>query len=124
MATFIDTTVDRIDARLRELQDERSNLEAARAALLKASSSPRRANSPRRAASSPRPSRTDRRRGGQGRVTRASQALDLIRRTPGITIPELARTMKIEPNYLYRVLPKLTAEGSVRRDGNGWHPTS
>jgi hypothetical protein len=30
--------------------------------------------------------------------------------------------MGIEPNYLYRVLPKLAQEGSVKREGQGWHP--
>ena len=29
--------------------------------------------------------------------------------------------MSIEPNYLYRVLPKLAADGQVRKDGQGWH---
>ena len=29
--------------------------------------------------------------------------------------------MNIEPNYLYRVLPKLATDGQVRRDGKGWH---
>ena len=30
--------------------------------------------------------------------------------------------MKIEPNYLYRVMPKLVSDGLVKRDGQGWHP--
>jgi hypothetical protein len=30
--------------------------------------------------------------------------------------------MSIEPNYLYRVLPKLAGEGQVRKDGQGWYP--
>ena len=30
--------------------------------------------------------------------------------------------MRIEPNYLYRVLPRLASEGSIKRDGQGWHP--
>ena len=30
--------------------------------------------------------------------------------------------MKIEPNYLYRVLPRLESNGQVKRDGQGWHP--
>ena len=30
--------------------------------------------------------------------------------------------MKIEPNYLYRVLPRLASDGQVKRDGQGWHP--
>jgi DNA-binding IscR family transcriptional regulator len=44
-----------------------------------------------------------------------------VRNRPGITIPQIAAAMKIEPNYLYRVLPKLATEGQVRRDGQGWH---
>jgi DNA-binding IscR family transcriptional regulator len=43
-----------------------------------------------------------------------------VRSQPGITIPEIATAMKIEPNYLYRVMPKLTADGLVTRDGQGW----
>jgi hypothetical protein len=31
--------------------------------------------------------------------------------------------MGIEPNYLYRVMPKLVEDGQVKRDGNGWHAT-
>ena len=30
--------------------------------------------------------------------------------------------MKIEPNYLYRVMPKLVSEGLITRDGQGWYP--
>jgi DNA-binding IscR family transcriptional regulator len=44
-----------------------------------------------------------------------------VRSKPGITIPEIATAMKIEPNYLYRVMPKLTSDGLVTRDGQGWH---
>jgi DNA-binding IscR family transcriptional regulator len=47
-----------------------------------------------------------------------------VRNQPGITIPEIAKAMGIEPNYLYRVLPKLAADGQLRRDGKGWHPAS
>ncbi|MFL5824835.1 MAG: hypothetical protein ACJ764_15495 [Solirubrobacteraceae bacterium] len=45
-----------------------------------------------------------------------------MRGKPGITIPEIAKSMDIEPNYLYRVLPRLVKEGQVRREGQGWHP--
>ena len=41
---------------------------------------------------------------------------------PGITIPQIAEALKIEPNYLYRVMPKLVEDGQVKRDGQGWHP--
>ena len=47
-----------------------------------------------------------------------------MRETPGITIPQIAEALKIEPNYLYRVMPKLVEEGQVRREGQGWHPAA
>jgi hypothetical protein len=82
----------------------------------------------RRAASAPTPTPTAKTRRGPGRPrgrrggnTRSAQALELVRTQPGITIPEIATAMKIEPNYLYRVMPKLTADGLVTRDGQGWH---
>ncbi len=50
------------------------------------------------------------------------QALELVRSKPGITIPEIAEQLSIEPNYLYRVMPKLVADGQVQREGQGWHP--
>jgi DNA-binding IscR family transcriptional regulator len=48
----------------------------------------------------------------------------LVRGKPGITIPEIAQAMAIEPNYLYRVMPRLVSDGQVRRDGQGWHPVA
>ena len=59
-----------------------------------------------------------RRRGG----SRADQAQKLVQSHPGITIPELAKSMKIQPNYLYRVLPTLEKDGKIKRDGKGWKP--
>jgi len=124
---FVDTTVKDIDGRLRELRDEVSKLEAARAALVGNRQGPGRPSGA--AASSGTPTRRSRARRGPGRPrgrrggnTRANQALELVRNRPGITIPEIAQSLKIEPNYLYRVMPKLVEDGQVRRDGQGWHP--
>jgi len=47
-----------------------------------------------------------------------------VRSRPGITIPQIAEALKIEPNYLYRVMPKLVEDGQVTRDGQGWHAAS
>jgi len=133
LPAFVDTTLKDIDARLRELQDEVSRLEAARSALTggrrrpgrprgastrtaKTSARTTRARTGRRAGAGPRTLPT--RRGGN---TRATQAIELVRKRPGITIPELAKAMKIQPNYLYRVLPRLASEGQVKRNGQGWH---
>jgi hypothetical protein len=57
----------------------------------------------------------------RGSGTRATQALDLVRSRPGITIPEMAESMGIQQNYLYRVLPGLAEEGKVVKSGRGWH---
>jgi hypothetical protein len=137
VTTFVDSTLKEIDDRLRELGDEVTRLEAARAALAgngraPASSGarvrPRRPAPDATAAHVPAgESETSRRPGrprGRSAGTRAKQALELVSHQPGITIPELAKEMKIEPNYLYRVMPRLATEGQVKRDGQGWHPVS
>jgi hypothetical protein len=60
------------------------------------------------------------RRKGSG--TRSKQALRFVREQPGITIPELAEKMKIQANYLYRVLPGLEQDGKLEKKGRGYHP--
>jgi hypothetical protein len=134
MPGFVDTTVKDIDGRLRELRDELARLEAARTALTGGRRRPgrprstasrttrsraTRARTTRRTTTAPRARAT--RRGGN---TRAAQTLALVRQQPGITIPQIAEAMKIQPNYLYRVLPRLASEGQVKRDGQGWHAAS
>ena len=128
MAGFVDSTVKEIDDRLRELKEEASRLEAARSALVGGRRGPGRPRTTRSAARSTT-RRTAARRPGRPRGrsrggTRANQALELVRATPGITIPQIAEKMGIEPNYLYRVLPRLATDGQVKREGQGWHPAS
>lgn len=124
MAEFVDSTVKDIDNRLRELREEVTRLEAARAALVggvkRGPGRPRGSTSTRRRAGR-RPGRPRGRRSG---ATRANQALELVRNQPGITIPQIAEALKIEPNYLYRVMPRLVSEGQVKREGQGWHPAT
>lgn len=60
------------------------------------------------------------RRGG----TRADQAVKLIEGQPGISASDVAKTMKIKPNYLYRVLGDLEKEGRVKKDGRQYYPGS
>ena len=117
-----------IDRRLSELQAEVTKLQAARAALVGGRRGPGRPPSAngaggstrRRTASRP----AGRPRGRRGGNTRANQALALVREKPGITIPQIAESLKIEPNYLYRVMPKLVEDGQVTREGQGWHPAA
>jgi hypothetical protein len=120
MADFLDEKRKEIDARMRELRplvDEYQRLEKAAEALAGVGGSG--------AARRTRASGTRRRRGRgrpRGSGTRAKEALELVRTRPGITISEMADSMGIKANYLYRVLPTLEAEGQVKKDGRGWHP--
>jgi hypothetical protein len=126
LTEFLDSTVKDIDQRLTELKDEVAKLEAARSALVggrRGPGRPRGASTRRTRRSATTPARRTRRtRGRRGGATRANQALELVRSNPGITIPQIAKQMGIEPNYLYRVLPKLQQEGQIKRDGQGWVP--
>ncbi|HEY5196293.1 MAG TPA: hypothetical protein VIJ51_04650 [Solirubrobacteraceae bacterium] len=54
------------------------------------------------------------------RPKRAEQALRLIGAQPGITPAELGRWMKINPQYLYRVLPNLVKSGEIIKSGRGY----
>jgi hypothetical protein len=125
LTEFVDSTVRDIDSRLAELKQEVSRLEAARSALTGSRRGPGRpsgnAGNGARRAPTRRPGRPRGRRGGN---TRSAQALELVRSQPGITIPQIAESLKIEPNYLYRVMPKLVEDGKISRDGQGWHPAS
>jgi hypothetical protein len=58
----------------------------------------------------------------RGSGTRAKEALKLVRARPGITISEMAESMGIKANYLYRVMPTLESEGQVVKRDRGWHP--
>lgn len=135
MPDFVDSTVKEIEARLGQLRQEVQKLEGALAALVGARRGPGRppgrtttGRTRAAAGSTTRTRRTTRRRragaprGRRGGNTRANQALELVKSKPGITIPDMAKEMKIEPNYLYRVLPKLVQEKKVKRQGQGWHP--
>jgi sugar-specific transcriptional regulator TrmB len=64
--------------------------------------------------------RRRKRRGG----TRGDQAVQLIEQQPGISASDVAKAMKIKPNYLYRVLGDLEKEGRVKKDGRQYYPGS
>ena len=128
MAGFVDSTVKEIESRLQELREEVARLESALGALVGAAArrGPGRPRSSEAAASAQTPTvrKPGRPRGSRSGGTRAAQALELVRSQPGISIPEIAEALKIEPNYLYRVMPKLVSDGQVKREGQGWYPTT
>ena len=102
-----------VEKRLRELDQERARLERALADLTGGRVGRRRPGRPRGSGAGRR-----RRRGG----TRADQAVKLVESNPGISASEVAKRMKIKPNYLYRVMGDLQKEGRVRKRGRGYHP--
>ena len=105
-----------VEKRLSELDAERKRLERALADLTGGKVGRRRPGRPRGAAANG--GRRRRRRGG----TRAEEAVKLVNANPGITASEMAREMKIKPNYLYRVLGDLQKEGKVSKRGRRYHP--
>src|ERR1039457_1338422 len=46
---------------------------------------------------------------------RAQEVLALVHKHRGITLAEIAKRMKIQPNYLYRVFSHLEKDGSVTK---------
>src|SRR5919204_983728 len=105
MTDFLDEKRKEIETRLRELRpqvEEYNRLEQASRALAGVGGTATRRRGNRR------PAAGRRRRGRpRGSGTRAIQALELVRAKPGMTIRELASSMGIKANYLYRVMPTL-----------------
>ena len=111
---FLEEKRSEIDARLKELKplyDEYLTLQKAKQALDGV-------ERPRRSPSGARRGRRGRPRGSGGT---SKKALAAIKKSDGITVTELARELKMRhPNYLYRVLPQLEAQGAVRKYGKLW----
>jgi sugar-specific transcriptional regulator TrmB len=122
----LDEARELLERRLADVHDEARKLERALAELGgKAKRSPGRPRGSASKASTKTssggtgaPKKRRRRRGG----TRADQAVELITSQPGISASDVAKTMKIKPNYLYRVLGDLEKEGRVKKDGRQYYP--
>jgi sugar-specific transcriptional regulator TrmB len=121
---------DLVTRRLAELDEERRRLEGAlselggKAKKGVARKSRRRRGRPKGSgakkpkAKAKAKGRTTRRRKRSG--TRANQAVNLVEQNPGISASEIAKRMKIKPNYLYRVLGDLEKEGRVKKKGRSY----
>jgi sugar-specific transcriptional regulator TrmB len=114
-----------VERRLADIEEERKRLERALAELggkatRRGPGRPRGSSSKtaKKASTGGGPRRRRKRRGG----TRADQAVKLIESQPGISASDVATTMKIKPNYLYRVLGDLEKEGRVKKDGRQYYP--
>jgi transposase-like protein len=128
-SNVLDEALDLVKKRLAELDEERKRLERALAEL--GGTVTRRPGRPRGSGRGPgrppkaasntatttKPRKRRRRRSG----TRADQAVALVQQNPGISASEIAKSMKIKPNYLYRVLGELEKEGRVTKRGREYH---
>jgi len=122
----LDEARELVEKRLADLHEERTRLERALAELggkatRRAPGRPRGSKSTSTTASTASaatPRRRRKRRGG----TRADQAVALIESAPGISASDVAKQMKIKPNYLYRVLGDLEKEGRVKKQGRQYYP--
>src|ERR1700709_2441837 len=129
-ANVLDEAGGLVQKRLADLDEERTRLERALAELggKATKRSPGRprgskssaASSTSTSTSTAAPRKRRKRRGG----TRADQAVDLITSQPGISASDVAKTMKIKPNYLYRVLGDLEKEGRAKKDGLQYYADS
>src|SRR3954468_7929552 len=130
-SNVLDEARQLVERRLQDLDEERKRLERALAELggkatRRGPGRPKGSGSRKGTSSSSAstgtstggPPRRRKRRGG----TRADQAVQLIESQPGISASDVAKTMKIKPNYLYRVLGDLEKEGRVKKDGRQYYP--
>lgn len=118
----LDVARDALEKTVRELEDQLKQAEQALAALggkaTRRGPGRPRGSAKKATASASAPRRRRKRRGG----TRADQAVKLIESQPGISASDVAKTMKIKPNYLYRVLGDLEKEGRVKKKGRQYYP--
>ena len=115
MATgAVDQAAELLNNRIRELEGELSKLQRALSSLTDGRQGRRGPGRPRGSRGT---TRTAARPRGRRRGTRADQAVRLIKANPGISAAEIAKKMRIKPNYLYRVLGDLQKERRVKKSG-------
>jgi predicted Rossmann fold nucleotide-binding protein DprA/Smf involved in DNA uptake len=115
----VDQAASLIRDRLGELDNERKQLERALANLAGGTSRKRTGTRPRKRRARTKPPARRRRKGG----TRAEHALAELRKSPGQTPSNLASRLGIKPNYMYRVVNQLEADGLIERKGKGYVPS-
>lgn len=119
----LDEARDLVKRRLAELDDERKRLERALAELGEKATGQtgRRPGRPRGSGAKASTKAAAPRRRRRRKGTRADQAVSLVESSPGISAADIAKTMKIKPNYLYRVLGDLEKEGRVTKKGRQYY---
>jgi DNA invertase Pin-like site-specific DNA recombinase len=120
VSSAVDQAAALLKERITELEGELAKVQRALASLTGGREGRRGPGRPRGSRSTGTRTRTRRRRRGG---TRADQAVALIKANPGMSASEIARKMKIQPNYIYRVLGDLQKEGKVKKSGRKYTAT-
>jgi len=119
-SSTVDEAAGLLRDRIRELDSERARLERALASLTDGREGRRGPGRPR--GSSSRPSSNGKRRRSRKGGTRAEHAMKVIAESPGTSAGQIADKLGMKPNYMYRVLTELQADGKVRKDGRAYYP--
>jgi len=115
-ADVLDQARSLIEDRIKELDSERERLERTLADITGGRVGRRRPGRPRGSTTR----RAAGRKRGRRRSTRADQAVKHVKANPGITASDVAKKMRIQPNYVYRVMGDLQKQGKVRKRGKGY----
>ena len=119
---------DKIEQRIAEISEEQDRLRGALSNIAGGSAPKRRGLPPGLSSAAPsstatpgkrRKRRKSRKRSGG---TRADHAVALIEEKPGITASQIAKKLKIKPNYLYRVLGDLEKAKRLKKVDRQYHP--
>ena len=113
----VDEAASMIRERIKELDSERSQLERALSSLTGGREGRRGPGRPRGSGAT---KNSGGRKRGRRRNTRSDQAVKLIQENPGISASEVAKRMRIKPNYMYRVLGDLQKQGLVEKNGRAY----
>ena len=124
VASAVDEAARILRDRISELDSERAKLERALASLTDGREGKRGPGRPRGSSAAPPSTNGGKRRRSRRGGTRAEHALKVISENPGISASEIAKKLEMKPNYMYRVLTELQADGKVKKDGRAYHPAS
>lgn len=119
------TTSETVDKARALLEERRGELKRELAQIEQALSGlGGRRRGPGRPRGSASKARSGKRRRGRRGGTRAEHAHKYVASHPGATASEIASSMGIKPNYVYRVMAELEQDGRVRKDGKGYHASA
>jgi predicted Rossmann fold nucleotide-binding protein DprA/Smf involved in DNA uptake len=121
-SSAVDEAASLLRDRISELDSERAKLERALASLTDGREGKRGPGRPRGSSAAQASANGRKRRRSRKGGTRAEHALKVIAENPGISASEIAQKLEIKPNYMYRVLTELQADGKVKKEGRAYLP--